>query len=192
MSGLANRLSSDLKDAMRAGNAVARDEIRGVLSQMQAERGAKLTRELDKRGLILRDESATLTPEQAAEAARLRAESDLSEADEQAVLLQRVKQHRQSMEGFLKGNRPDLVQAEETQLAVLQGYLPQQADADEVEAAIRAAVQQSGAQSAREQGKVMALLGGLRGRADMKVVSQRVQALLAEGAGAGTGADAAT
>lgn len=182
MGALADRLSVDLKDAMRAGDAVRRDEIRGVMSALKAERQTKLTRELEKRGLLLKNESEQLTPEQLAQAERLRAELDLSEDDEQAVLQQRVKQHRQSIDGFRQGNRQDLVQAEEQQLAVLQPYLPRQASDEEVEAAIRQAIQESGAQGPREQGKVMGLLSQrLKGRADMKSLSGRVQALLAAG-----------
>jgi uncharacterized protein len=180
---LADQLSEDLKGAMRAGDAVRRDEIRGLLAALQAERQNKLTRALDKQGLILRDESASLTPEQQAQVTRLRAESDLSDDEAQAVLQTRVKQHRQSIEGFQRGKRQDLVSTEEAQLAVLERYLPQQLGEAEVEAAIRDAIAASGAQGPREQGKVMGLLSSqLRGRADMKTVSARVQALLAGGA----------
>lgn len=168
---------------MRAGDTVRRDEIRGLLAALQAERQAKLTRTLDKQGLILRDESASLTSEQAAQVERLRAETDLSEEEAQAVLQTRVKQHRQSIEGFQRGNRTDLVSTEEAQLAVLERYLPQQLGEAEIETAIRNAIANSGAQGVRDQGKVMGVLSSqLRGRADMKAVSARVQTLLAGGA----------
>ena len=181
MAELLDRLNSDLKDAMRAGDATRRDEIRGLISMLKAEQQSKLTRNLSKRGLILQGESAALTPEQEREVIELRATSGLSDDEEQSILLTRVKQHRQSIDGFLKGNRPDLVQVEEAQLTIDEGYLPEQLDAAGVEEAIQAAIAESGAQAPRDQGKVMGLLSSrLRGRADMRSVGSRVQALLAE------------
>jgi uncharacterized protein YqeY len=181
MPSLLERLSADLKDAMRAGEAMRRDEIRGVIAALKAEQQSKLTRTLSKRGLILHGDNAVLSPEQEAEIDRLRATADLSDDEAQAVLVQRVKQHRQSIDAFRLGKREDLVQAEEAQLAVDEAYLPEQVDDTAVEAAIQAAISESGAQTARDQGKVMALVSSrLRGRADMKAVSARVQALLAK------------
>jgi uncharacterized protein YqeY len=145
MPSLLERLNADLKDAMRAGDATRRDEIRGVLAMLRAEQQAKLTRTLSRQGLILHGENATLSPEQQTEVDRLRATSDLSPDEEQAVLLLRVKQHRQSIEGFLKGNRADLVQLEEAQLAIDEGYLPQQLDNAGIEAAIQAALTETAA-----------------------------------------------
>jgi uncharacterized protein len=180
MAALMERLSADLKEAMRAGDAVRRDEIRGLIAALKAEQQAKLTRQLGKQGLLLQGENVSLTPEQQAAVEQVRSSSALSEDEEQNVLLQRVKQHRQSIDGFLQGNRADLVSMEEAQLAVLQAYLPQSLDADAVEQAIHEAIRESGAAGPREQGKVMGLLSSrLRGRADMKAVAARVQTLLA-------------
>src|SRR5918912_231674 len=96
---LVERLNADLKEAMRAGDATRRDELRGLMAMLKSEQQTKLTRELSKRGLILQGENASLTPEQQAEVERVRAASSLSADEEQAVLLQRVKQHRQSIDG---------------------------------------------------------------------------------------------
>jgi len=179
MASLADQLSSDLKVAMRAGDATRRDEIRGLLAALRSEYQSKLTRQLGRQGLLLQGENATLTPEQEAAVERLRASSTLSDEEEQAVLQQRVKQHRQSIDGFQQGQRADLVAIEEAQLAVLSAYLPQQLDADEVEREIATALRESGAAGPRDQGKVMGILSPrLRGRADMKAVAGRVQALL--------------
>lgn len=179
MPSLLERLNADLKDAMRAGEATRRDELRGLIAMLKSEQQNKLTRQLSKRGLILQGADATLTPEQEAEVERVRAESNLSEDEEQSVLLQRVKQHRQSIDGFTKGNRADLVAVEEAQLGVIQAYLPQALGEAEIEQAIQDAVRETGAQGPRDQGKVMGVLSGrLRGRADMKAVASRVQALL--------------
>src|SRR5712692_4179443 len=179
MASLLERLTADLKDAMRAADTVRRDEIRGLISQLKAEQQAKLTRALSKQGLILHGDNAVLSPEQQVEIDRLRGSVVLSDDEEQAVLAMRVKQHRQSIDGFLRGKRDDLLKLEEAQLAVDQAYLPQQLDQDEVERAIQAAISESGAQGPRDQGKVMGLLSNrLRGKTDMKTVAARVQALL--------------
>ena len=179
MPSLLERLTADLKDAMRANEPLRRDELRGVLAMLRAEQQAKLTRTLSKQGLILHGEDAVLSPQQLVEIDRIRAASALTDDEQQAVLLQRVKQHHQSIESFVQGSRDDLVQLEQAQLAIDEAYLPQQLDASAVEAAIQAAIAESGAQGLREQGKVMGLLSArLRGKADMKAVSARVQALL--------------
>lgn len=183
MPSLLERLSADLKDAMRAGDTMRRDEIRGVMAALKAEQQSKLTRQLSKQGLILHGDNAVLSPEQQLEIDRLRATVALGDDEAQAVLVQRVKQHRQSIDGFRQGKRDDLVQVEEAQLAIDETYLPEQVDASAVDDAIEAAIRESGAQTARDQGKVMQLLSArLRGRADMKAVSARVQALLAQAA----------
>jgi len=180
MASLHERLSADLKDAMRAGDALRRDEIRGLISMLKAEQQSKFTRALSKAGLILQGEEGNLSPEQQAHVDRLRAASNLSDDEEQDILLQRVKQHRQSIDSFVKGNRADLVEVEEKQLAIDQTYLPQQLDAAAIEDAIQAVIAETGAQGPRDQGKVMgALSGRLRGRADMKAVAATVQAKLA-------------
>src|SRR5205807_1945549 len=117
-------------------------------------------------GLILHGDNAELSPEQQAEVDHLRATSALSADEEQAILLQRAKQHRQSIDAFNQGKRADLASLEEAQLAVDEGYLPQQLDADAVEAAVQDAIRESGAQNARDQGKVMGVLSSrLRGKA---------------------------
>ena len=181
MPSLLERLNADLKDAMRAGDALRRDEIRGLLAMLKAEQQAKLTRTLSKQGLILHGENAELSPEQQAAIERVRSSTTLSEDEQQAVLLQRVKQHHQSVEGFQKGNRADLARKEEAELAVDESYLPQQLEAAAVEEAVQGAIRESGAQGPRDQGKVMGLLSPrLRGRADMKAVAARVQSLLAQ------------
>ena len=83
--------------------------------------------------------------------------------------------HQESLSEHLEGG------VEEAQLAIDETYLPEQVDASAVDEAIATAIRDSGAQNARDQGKVMQLLSArLRGRADMKAVSARVQALLAQ------------
>ena len=87
-----------------------------------------------------------------------------------------IKQRKDSIEQFAKGGRQDLVDKETAEAAVLEGYLPQQLTRDEIEAMVRNAIAQSGAQGAKDMGKVMkALIPAIGGRADGKLVSELVK-----------------
>jgi uncharacterized protein YqeY len=90
-----------------------------------------------------------------------------------------IKQRKDSIEQFAKGGRQDLVDKETAEVAVLEVYLPQQLSREEVESLVRSAVAESGAQGAKDMGKVMkALMPKLGGRADGKLVSELVKAAL--------------
>ncbi len=87
-----------------------------------------------------------------------------------------IKQRKDSIEQFAKGNRQDLVDKETAEVKVLEGYLPQQLSREEVEAMVRNAIAQTGAQGSRDMGKVMkALIPMIGGRADGKLVSELVK-----------------
>ena len=102
--------------------------------------------------------------------------------DEQvlAILNKMIKQRKDSISQFESGNRPDLAKIEVDEIKIIQAYLPAQMSEDEVVAAVKAAVQSSGATSAKDMGKVMGVLKAqLTGKADMTVVSAKVKELLA-------------
>lgn len=97
------------------------------------------------------------------------------------VLDKMLKQRRESIRQFTDGNRMDLVAIEEAEITVIQDFLPQALTDVEVDAMVSAAVAESGAQSVKDMGKVMALLKTqMQGRADMSVVSNKIKAALAE------------
>jgi uncharacterized protein YqeY len=103
----------------------------------------------------------------------------LDDAGIVAIIDKMLKQRRDSIEQYRKGGRQDLVDAEEAEVAVLSAYMPQALSAEEVAAAVAAAVLESGAKGAQDMGKVMALLKpNLAGRADMSEVSKLVKARL--------------
>jgi uncharacterized protein YqeY len=106
-----------------------------------------------------------------------------SEPDDAAItgiVEKLIKQRKDSISQFQAAGRADLVAAEQAELAVLQAYLPEQLSSAEIEAAVAAAIAESGATSARDMGKVMGLLKPrLAGRADMGHVSSLIKAHLA-------------
>lgn len=103
----------------------------------------------------------------------------LEEAEVLSVLVRQVKQRRESIEEFGKGNRPDLVAKEQAEMEVLLGYMPQQMTREEIEQRARATVQQVGATGPNDFGKVMSKLAPeLKGRADGKVINEVVRGLL--------------
>ena len=104
---------------------------------------------------------------------------EVTEAEFMQVLATMVKQRRDSIEQFEKGGRMDLVEKETAELNVVQEFMPQQFSEEDLTAAIETAIQETGAASARDMGKVMkALVPVISGRADGKVVSEKVKARL--------------
>jgi uncharacterized protein len=105
---------------------------------------------------------------------------ELSDAEVLAVLEKMIKQRRDSIQQYTAGNRKDLADQEQFEIDVLSAYLPQQATAAEVDAAIDEAIAATGAKGVADMGKVMGQVKAkLAGRADMGQVSARVKARLA-------------
>lgn len=105
--------------------------------------------------------------------------SELSDAEVLDVLAKEVKMRRDSMEEFRKGNRMDLVETLEQEVAILMGYLPQQLEEAEVRALVEQAIAETQATSPKDMGKVMAaLMPKVKGRADGKLVNTIVRDLL--------------
>jgi len=75
-----------------------------------------------------------------------------------AMLQKMIASRRDSIALYNQGGRPELAQAEAAEIAVLEGFLPQQMSAADVEAAIEAAVAETGASSLKDMGKVMAIV----------------------------------
>ena len=101
----------------------------------------------------------------------------LEEAEVLAVFNSLVKQRKDSIEQFRKGGREDLAQKEESEIKVIEQYLPAAASEDDIRRAIENAIQETGATSMKDMGKVMkATLAHLAGKtADGSRVSQMVK-----------------
>jgi uncharacterized protein YqeY len=145
---LKERITEDMKTAMRAKDAARLGTIRLLLAAIKQ-------REVDER-------------------------TELDDAAVSAVVEKLIKQRRDSISQFRAAGRDDLVAAEAAELAILQAYLPEPLSAAEIEAAVAAAIAESGAASPKDMGKVMGLLKPrLAGRADMGQVSALIKARLA-------------
>jgi len=97
-----------------------------------------------------------------------------------AVLDKMLKQRRESIRQFTDGNRMDLAEIEEAEILVIQDFMPQALSEADCDAMVSEAIAESGAESVKDMGKVMALLKAkMQGRADMSVVSQKIKAALA-------------
>ena len=96
------------------------------------------------------------------------------------VLAREVKTRRESVEAFRKGGRDDLASKEEGEIAILAVYLPEQLSEAEIAALVEEAIATTGAAGPRDMGKVMGFLSPkTKGRADGRLVSQAVNAALA-------------
>jgi len=101
-----------------------------------------------------------------------------------AILNRMLKQRRDSIEQYRKGQREDLATREEAEVAIIREYMPEPLGADAVAALIEAAVREAGAAGPKDMGQVMAILKPrLSGRADMAEVSRVVREVLAQRAG---------
>ena len=145
--GLKDRITEDMKSAMRAKDAPRLLTIRGLLAAMKQ-------REVDER--IELDDAAVV-----------------------AIVDKLVKQRKDSIAQFTAGNRQDLVDKEQAEMVVLEGYLPQRLGAAEIAGEVAALVAELGATGPGDMGKVMgAAKARLTGRAEMGAVSAAVKAAL--------------
>lgn len=105
---------------------------------------------------------------------------ELDDNDVVALISKEVKMRRDSIEEFKKGNRQDLVDQTEAEIAVLMPYLPKQMSEDEVRELVREAIAATGASTPKDMGKVMKeLMPKVKGHADGKMVNTIVKELLA-------------
>ena len=145
---LKQKLTDDLKQAMKGGDTVSRSVIRLLLASVKNAEIAKRT--------------------------------TLDDADLLGIIAKEVRQRQESIESFKQGNRQDLVAKEEVEMAILQGYLPQQMTREEIVEAARRVIAEVGAQGPGDKGRVMPkLIPQLKGRADGREINTVVTELLA-------------
>ncbi|HEX8931893.1 MAG TPA: GatB/YqeY domain-containing protein [Patescibacteria group bacterium] len=106
---------------------------------------------------------------------------DATEEDVLSVIQKEAKQHRDSIEQFKAASRPELVEKEEKELALLQKYLPEQMGEEEIRKLVTEAIAKTGATNPADMGKVMgALMPATKGKADGSLVSKIVREELAK------------
>jgi len=112
------------------------------------------------------------------------AESTISEAAELKILQKLVKQRRESAEIYTNAQRDDLAQKELFEASIIETFLPQQLSAEEVTAVITRIIEQTGATSVKDMGKVMGTASKeLAGKADNKMISEIVKMKLQHSSG---------
>ena len=148
---LAERVDTDLRDAMRAKDATKLGVLRMLKSALKYAA-------IEKSGT----------------------EAELNDAEAAQVVRKQAKQRQDSIESFEKGGRAELAAKEREELSILQAYLPQGMSADELAKVVRDTIAEVGATSKAQMGAVMkALQEKVAGRADGKTLSQEVQRQLA-------------
>jgi uncharacterized protein len=144
---LQERVDSDLKEAMRAKDATKLGVLRMLKSALKYAAIAKSD-----------------------------AEAELSDAEAVQVIRKQAKQRQDSIESFEKGGRAELADKEKEELAILNTYLPQGMNVDELAKVVRETIAELGATSKAQMGAVMkALQAKVGGRADGKTLSSEVQ-----------------
>ena len=105
----------------------------------------------------------------------------LSEADEMRILQKAVKQRKDSAEIYKTQNRPDLLDKELAEIAIIETYLPAAMSADELKTIIQGIISKVGASSPADMGKVMGVASKeLAGKAEGRAISEMVKTLLAQ------------
>lgn len=146
---LFDRISEDIKTAMKARATERLEALRGVKKEFLEARTAK------------------------------GADGELSDEQATRILAKMIKQRKESAEIYSTQNRPELAQAELAQAAVIEEYMPRQLSQEELETRLREIIAQVGATSPRDMGKVMgAATKALAGAADGRAISATVKALL--------------
>ncbi len=111
--------------------------------------------------------------------AQIAKKEPLCEEEEQAVLLREVKRRKEALADYERANRPSLLQELQAEIEILASYLPEQLDEGELESLVRQAIDQVGAVSKKDMGKVMkVLMPTIRGKADGSLVKKIVDNLL--------------
>lgn len=143
---LKEKITSDLKEAMKSGDSFKRDTLRLIDSAIK-------NAEIEKK----------------------KREEGLSDEEVIEVLSRAVKQRNDSIKQYNDGGRPELAEKEQKELEIIKVYLPKQLSEDEIRAIVREIVSNAGTASAADMGKIMGqAMGKVKGKADGNVVKKIV------------------
>jgi len=148
---LRTQFTEALKSSMRAGDAARTSTIRMILAKLKDTDIAARPKGVDK----------------------------VSDDEIRQVLRGMIKSRRESVELYRQGKRQDLVDKEEAEIAVIESFLPQAMDAAQAQAAVDSAIDETGATSIKDMGRVMAALKAKHAATlDMAVAGRLVRARL--------------
>ncbi|ARM31212.1 GatB/YqeY domain-containing protein [Prosthecochloris sp. HL-130-GSB] len=148
---LKEQIDQDLKSAMKSGDKTRLNAIRSI-------RAALLEKEVS---------------------VRVGGKAELTEEQEIEVITSLAKKRRDSIEQYRNAGRDDLADTEQAELDILVTYLPEQLSEEEIERAVRSIVEQTGASSMKDMGRVMgAAMKELKGKADGGKVQEFVKSAL--------------
>lgn len=147
---LEKKINEDLKQAMKAKDTKKLEALRAI-----------------KSGLLL------------ARTGKDAPQGEIPEAVELSMLQKLVKQRKESAAIYKEKNRPELAEQEEFQAKIIEEYLPQQMSEEEITNELKKIIEESGAESMKDMGKVMGIASKkFAGRADNKMVAAKVRELL--------------
>ncbi len=164
-SALKDKLQTDIKNALKSGNAQKRLVLSLILSSVKS-------RELDKRTKLSKTES---------DVSKLEGMSQLTDEEVLEVILSEVKKRKESIESYEKGGREELAQKERDELSVLMEYMPEQMTEDEIRSEVRKAIAELGVFGLKDMGKVIGfVMAKVKGKADGQLVSKIVKGELTD------------
>lgn len=144
-----DKISEELKKAMKAKDNIALQSIRAIKSEL----------------LLLRTKSGS--------------PNNLSNEEEMKVLQKLIKQRRESAKIFREQNRIDLAEPEEAQAKIIEGFLPEQLDEEKIRELVEEIILSTGAEGIKDMGKVMSEVSSkMAGQADGKIISIIVKEIL--------------
>jgi uncharacterized protein YqeY len=145
--GLREKLSEDLKNAMKSGDKIRLEVVRMLQTMLRR-------REIERKG----------------------EGKELTEEDEIQVIKSEIKKRKEAIELFEKGGRIDLAEKEKRELEILNEYLPKQMSEEEIRGFVEKIIQETGAVGQKDFGKVMGLvMRELKGKADGSLVQKIVK-----------------
>jgi uncharacterized protein len=169
---LLERLNSDLKDALKAGDETRKMALRQVLAGVKQ---AVLEKRTAAAGVARKGQGSELTGTQLSELEK----TALDDSEVVTVLQKEAKARREAVADAQKAGRPDLVAANEAELRLIEAYLPEPLTREALVELARAAIAEAGVADPKGVGAVMKLLTPrTKGRADGKLVSEIVRELL--------------
>src|ERR687888_470920 len=182
MATLNERLTTDMKEALRARDSLRLSTIRLLLAALKNAQIEAIREQYEQywkgvREELESEEEAELAVIESISAGRRYQEQQLSDEEALAVLRKQARMRHEAIEQYRKGGREDLASKEEAELAVIESYLPAAATEDQIRAVVREVIGATGASGPKDMGVVMrTTMSRLGGRAD----GRQVQGLVRE------------